>query len=254
MGNNFHEDINSNYICLIGAKYHGSSIRPYFNGFLWELRIYNTEFDLSSLLQSSGCSGGCTYCPINNSNECLPTCDIDEHWDESNNSCKPCHSNCQEFGCVRNDSSCNLCYDEQCNTCKDFSSCDFCKSGHYKDGPFCQPCDVSCKECSGSNSTQCTECESTKILTTSSTCESTCRDGEYQIASTTTCEACDGSCSKCTGPSDSECTECDSGSSLKLLTTSGKCQSKCPDGEYEDTTATPHVCASCDMSSTSGRD
>ena len=128
LANDFHQDINSNYICVIGAGYQDSSIKPNFHGFLWELRIYNTDYDPSSLLQSSGCSGfgGCSYCPSNNSGQCLPTCDIGEYWDDSTTSCKSCHTDCQEIGCVRYDSSCNLCDNQLCKTCEDFSTCQDC--------------------------------------------------------------------------------------------------------------------------------
>ena len=79
LGDYFYEDPIDQYACNIGAIYNSPSSRGlFFHGFLWEFRIYNTEYDPSDLLQTSDCIGECTYCPVNNLNRCLPICSIDE--------------------------------------------------------------------------------------------------------------------------------------------------------------------------------
>lgn len=57
----------------------------------------------------------------NNSGQYLPTCSMNEYWNDD--SCKPCHT---IVGCVRGDISCNLCNDQLCETCEDPFTCQSC--------------------------------------------------------------------------------------------------------------------------------
>ena len=192
-GGNIYQDFTSDYVFTIGAEYvSASSIGAYFHGFLYEFRIYNSNHDPSSLLQSSGCSGfgGCTYCPSDNSGQCLPICKINEYWDEENNSCETCHENCQETGCVRNDSFCNLCSDQKCKACEDVSTCDVC-----------------IKNASGPP-----DCE--------------CDSKYYWNSSAEVCDLCTGNCDSCTNSAFNNCTQC----STNYYLVSKVCLPFCPSG------------------------
>ena len=121
-------------------------------------------------------------------------------------SCQNCDGSCS-MGCVRA-GDCNLCNDQLCAECSSFE-------------PGCSNCKTNAKDASG-------------------VCE--CTDGYFALITSNTCGECDASCSKCSGPSGNECTECKSGN---LPTNSGKCESKCLDGEYQTSSST---CEPCDAS------
>ena len=193
--NNFYQDATTGYVSNIGAYYHATNLMSlFFWGFLWEFRIYNTDYDTSSLLQSSGCLGGCIYCPSNNLGQCLSTCDINEYWDDPNSSCKQCHPNCQETGCFRDDSSCNLCSNQLCETCDSFSTCQTC------------------------------------IPNASSSSDCQCDPGYAWNSVTESCDesstTCTSNCDSCTTLAFNQCTQCLTNYYLVY----GMCLSYCPSG------------------------
>ena len=155
--------------------------------------IYNQKASLSSFVQTSGCQGGCSICPVNNKNLCLSTCDYNCYI--SNNQCQPCSSSCQTFGCVRNDTKCNLCYDQLCYQCNSFyAGCSACITNAYllpnqtcacnKNYAWdsyleiCRACSSQCKTCDGGGFLGCSLCNSNYYLL-SGLCVSFCPTGYY---------------------------------------------------------------------------
>ncbi len=71
-------------------------------------------------------------------------------------------------------------------------------------------CDPTCIECSGSLSTQCTQCSK-----------------GYYLSASNTCLDCDSTCATCSGPLEFDCTGC--GTMMILNTGTGVCE-PCNDG------------------------
>ena len=115
------QDSSIEYFFTIGARKGDSgTFSGFFTGFIWEIRIYNSVVDHLELALTSDCNG-CSLCPIENNQKCLSDCDIDQFWDREQ--CLECSSECQRLGCVRQDKECNLCPQEECSSCNEFSSC-----------------------------------------------------------------------------------------------------------------------------------
>ncbi|CAG9335153.1 unnamed protein product [Blepharisma stoltei] len=166
-------DLESSFFNLIGASYLDSTtLTSFFNGFLWDLKIYNTI--TASPLASSSCSG-CSLCPIDNSNTCLDNCLIDKYWNGI--ICDSCLSGCSTVGCVRKDNTCNLCQDIICKICDNYTNtCITCKTYANLVGTTCK-----------------------------------CDDGYYWNSGTENCEACDSSCKTCTSWNYLDCLTCADG-------------------------------------------
>ncbi|CAG9335196.1 unnamed protein product [Blepharisma stoltei] len=179
---------NSSFITIGACHFDSTTYTSFFNGFLWDLKIYNTLITVSSLT-SSTCSG-CSLCPINNANSCLDNCDIDKYW--NGNSCVSCLSGCSSKGCVRTDKNCNLCQDIICEICDDYTStCITCKThaslvgvscqcdlGYFWDSANenCGLCDASCKTCTSTTYLDCLEC-SDGLYKMSGACLANCPAG-----------------------------------------------------------------------------
>ncbi|CAG9335159.1 unnamed protein product [Blepharisma stoltei] len=190
-------DLQNSFLISIGVSYlDASTLTSFFNGFLWDLKIYN---DIpSSALVSSTCNT-CSLCPIDNANTCLDSCLIDSYW--NGNSCLACLTGCSSKGCVRKDLNCNLCQDVICEKCNDYTStCNKCKtnaslvgtscqcnSGYYwnDSNESCELCDISCKSCTSPNWYDCLACYSGyyKVL---GSCTSSCPSG-YTSSSAGVC-------------------------------------------------------------------
>ncbi|CAG9335149.1 unnamed protein product [Blepharisma stoltei] len=166
-------DLQSSFIITIGASYLDSiTLTSFFNGFLWNLKIYNTI--TTNSLVSSSCNG-CSLCPIDNSNICLESCLIGKYW--NGYSCDSCLSGCSTVGCVRRDKNCNLCQDIICEICDDYTStCISCRAHANLVGPSCQ-----------------------------------CNDGYYWNSGNEICELCNISCKTCTSPNFLDCLTCANG-------------------------------------------
>ena len=164
-----------------------------FKGFLWDLKIYNSVTDPPV---ETNCKD-CTHCPIELKGTCLPNCGINTYWNGT--LCLNCSSECQSRGCVRQDTSCNLCGDQQCYKCSDYQSncsecienaqdpndckcshpyywevqletCVLCPEGTYLDLE-CTPCPSLCLDCDSQE--VCTGCVPNASLTNESSCECT---------------------------------------------------------------------------------
>ncbi|CAG9321678.1 unnamed protein product [Blepharisma stoltei] len=168
------KDISSSFTIIIGGKYSSSTITSFYTGFIWDLKIYNVI--PSSTLYSSSCSGGCAYCPLDNSGNCLPNCQVSQY--PSSGSCSNCDSSCSHIGCANSNSDCNLCQDQKCEVCSDYTStCTTCKTNAYLNGSTCDckigynwdsatfscyKCPANCNSCSGPYT--CTTCSATYNL------------------------------------------------------------------------------------------
>jgi hypothetical protein len=89
------------------------------------------------------------------------------------------------------------------------------------DGFHCDACNVACSICSGSLSSQCSECASGYAYGTAtgyeSTCVVDCSQGEfYDYGVSDTCVACIANCDVC--DNSATCTTCAAGSNSYLLT------------------------------------
>ncbi|CAG9312389.1 unnamed protein product [Blepharisma stoltei] len=166
----WYQDISSSFFISIGA---GSDLNTnLYKGFLWGINIYNINEPISSIIISGTCSG-CSLCPIELSNSCIPNCDLPYY--PNSLTCAACQTQCG-WGCVRNDKNCNLCQDVICLVCDDYSStCITCRDhaylslttcvcydGYYWDltNEECTPCDYTCKTCTSAASEDCIICAS----------------------------------------------------------------------------------------------
>ncbi|CAG9335208.1 unnamed protein product [Blepharisma stoltei] len=188
LGDSWLEDLESSFFISIGARHLDSThFSSFFNGFLWDMKIYNT---LAIPILTEGSCNGCSLCPNDNSNICLDNCLIGSFW--NGNSCASCLSGCSNSGCVRKDKSCNHCQDVVCELCDDYTStCITCKSnasligsscqcnvGFYWniDNESCDACDASCKSCTSSKYLDCLACANGLYLV-SGICLASCPQG-----------------------------------------------------------------------------
>ncbi|CAG9335197.1 unnamed protein product [Blepharisma stoltei] len=188
-------DLENSFLITIGASYLDSSnLQSFFNGFLWDLKVYNT-LSVTSLTLTT-CIG-CSLCPIDNSNACLYSCNIDKYW--SGSSCASCLSECSSKGCVRADKNCNLCQDVICEICDDYTStCITCKTNASLLGTSCQ-----------------------------------CNSGYYWNTNNESCEVCESTCKTCKGSTYLDCLTCADGRYI----VSGICTLSCPLGYSKSATA-----------------
>ncbi|CAG9335954.1 unnamed protein product [Blepharisma stoltei] len=188
----WYQDISSSFSIAIGAD--ANSNTNFYTGFLWSINIYNVDEPISSMMTSGTCLG-CSFCPIELSNECIPNCDLPYYPDGS--SCTSCQAQCT-WGCVRHDKNCNLCQDVICLECDDYTSaCKTCRDhaylsssvcvcidGYYWDltNEECNLCDYSCKNCTSSTSGDCIVCASGFYMYLG-WCISKCPDGFIESGS-----------------------------------------------------------------------
>ena len=192
----YFKDIYTDFSTTYGAQYSGSSYQDFFTGYMWSFMIGNDDLAASTFIQTSGC-GGCSACPANNNDECLSSCTFNQYIEDG--ACKDCNSNCQTFGCVRNDKTCNLCYDRLCLNCTTFEAgCTYCIDHAYlesstkcvcyegyiwdEDEEKCKPCVKNCKTCNGGGYLGCSECK-TGYYMLWGICYSACPTG-YSVSGT----------------------------------------------------------------------
>ena len=170
----YYTDVFSDFYSTFGASY-GSPYSNFYTGFMWSFTLYNSQASLSDFVQTSGCTS-CSICPLNNSNNCLSPCSLLEYIDCSN-TCQPCSSSCQTYGCVRDDIKCNLCSDIKCKNCNSFlPGCSLCVANAYIGADSvclcnynyvwsdtleeCVPCAAKCSVCDGGGYLGCSACVS----------------------------------------------------------------------------------------------
>ena len=150
--NTWFQDTQEGYGITIGSKV-GSE---FYTGFIYELRIYNDNFEVRSIFTDS-CSESCSVCP---ENDCILSCDIDQWWTgNAYNSCESCEK-CPEK-CQMNPNY------------YDGGSCEVCENGTYLESSQCLECKPLCTACN--NSETCLSCVENAVLTQNSTCN--CQEG-----------------------------------------------------------------------------
>ena len=119
-----------------------------------------------------------------------------------------------------------------------------CPDGYYPGAQNrCQPCDSTCKTCTGSSDSECTACKdsgTSNLYFLNNQCLLSCPPKYFSDAQLK-CQSCHTTCKTCsTSNLSSDCQSCDS--PLKLF--SNQCLAQCPDyyGNYQTQT----VCDSCD--------
>ena len=175
---------------------------------------------------------------------CLEDCPGEDFYYLSDNRCLPCDSLCRQCdGGDQND--CLRCYEGGSNPFLLDRECliECPVEGYYADADkFCQPCDGTCKSCSGPSALECLSCKSTgttNLYFYSNECREECPVGFYPN-STNHCLACHGTCRTClTSNTPNDCQSCD----LPLKLYSNQCLSQCPD--YFANYQAPTVCDPC---------
>ena len=220
LGNTWYLDEPTNFVFSVGASYSGSGVlENFFKGFIWEVRLYNYALDPTTLYLDSGCIEGCSICPIENSNHCLPECGIDSFWNRNN--CAGCPSNCL-YGCSR-EGTCNLCANPLCDVCEGFElgECTDCKENAGG-----SPC--TCNSGYGLLQDQCVACGDDSSEVVNSECF--CKDSYYNSEPEgLNCQECQTECQQCS-PRSIFCVECLLNNSF--LSPDGNCV--CPENSYID--------------------
>ncbi|CAG9312421.1 unnamed protein product [Blepharisma stoltei] len=188
----WYQDISSSFFISFGTSSDLNS--NFYTGFLWNINVYNIDEPTINIIISGTCSG-CSLCPIELSNSCIPNCDLPYY--PNTLACSSCQTQCI-WGCVRDDKNCNLCQDVICLVCDDYTStCIACRDhaylsstvcacydGYYWDltNEECALCDYTCKNCTASTSGDCIVCASGfyKYL---GWCISKCPDGFMESGS-----------------------------------------------------------------------
>ena len=180
------------------AKPQESEYENYFNGFVYQIKVFNKAQDLPVKFNSR-CKNTCEVCASDGT--CLPACDFGKYLDGSCLSCGPC-----ERGCDRNDDNCSLCGDLLCEVCGSLDKCSSCveharldgkcacEKGFYLKGFYCESC--------ADDSENCLECDDKGCAVCA----------ERFFVSQGKCSSCQERCSKC---NETECLSCIKHSYLK---------------------------------------
>lgn len=193
--------IGSNSYFTIGARASTStSYTSFWTGQLYSLSFYNTYSVIAET--TNACIATpfvCTLCPAS-TGTCINQCLYNTYWDGT--TCSNCNAGCNS--CVRPDSTCNLCYNQACSVCTDYSlgSCTTCKSystlssGQCTCYQFyylntvteaCTSCNPACNVCTGSNYLDCSSCN-TGYYWFYDICLSSCPSGYTANSATKNCD------------------------------------------------------------------
>ena len=110
----------------------------------------------------------------------------------------------------------------------------------------CRTCHVSCQNCTGKESDQCTSCYGDNILTDDGRCEEPpppvpdCEHRQFFDRESSSCSQCPENCTVCS--TNVTCTHCDS---AYFLTPSGECVEHCPNRTVTDNTTLTCLDTSC---------
>ncbi|CAG9335944.1 unnamed protein product [Blepharisma stoltei] len=191
LASSWYQDISSAFTINIGA---GSDLSTnLYKGFLWDVKFFSVNEPIISIITSGTCSG-CSLCPIELSNDCIPNCDLPFY--PSGLSCNSCQAQCG-WGCVRHDKNCNLCQDVICLVCDDYTS-------------------------------TCITCREHTYMSLAAVCA--CYDGYYWDLVNEECTLCDFTCKTCISSTSGGCLVCAPGFYMYL----GWCITECPDGFIEN--------------------
>ena len=174
-------------------------------GFIYKICITQEIADISDIDPSPQCGpNSCTHCPID---KCLSSCDHTQYLDSENESCGDCEAGC-ETGCIRS-TDCRNCFDEKCDICSEWDTCDTCIPTADKDEAGVCQCQAdtvySCdsKECGPCNES-CLECEPCELDCT------LCEDGSY-VDESGACSTCNDACETCADETTTNCPKCSVG-------------------------------------------
>ncbi|KAL7422030.1 hypothetical protein Q5752_003803 [Cryptotrichosporon argae] len=153
----------------------------------------------------AACAENCTVCDdgLGGTGACLGTA-------ADPSACGCGHGTCAGDGCV-----CAAGYTS--NTTVSSTLCNVCADRFFADVEGnCLACPLGCTVCElqqGTNATaMCTACASTLALDTatpaSCSASTSCDDGQYYDASSSSCEGCSAQCTSCTGPGTGDCLAC----------------------------------------------
>lgn len=169
--------------------------------------------------------------------ECASECRDLSYADASGN-CFLCHHSCL---------TCNGPTDSNCTSCPgqlslgNDGTCSIRSPSSCRDGTYfdhrkleCNSCHMTCIKCSGKESTQCTQCNDSYILTDEGRCVDihqlqSCDPGHYFNTSTSSCIPCPSKCDNCTN--DAKCLSCIDN---YYLLSDGTCVEACPDHTVTD--------------------
>jgi proprotein convertase subtilisin/kexin type 5 len=160
--------------------------------------------------------------------------------------CQPCEISCAS--CFGSASNCTVCPVNTFllnGTAGSYCSSS-CGSGFYLNGTLgiCQPCHLSCANCTGPAINQCSSCQ-TGALLWQGLCIAFCPNGTalVQTATMSSCQSCPSNCLNCTSTSSYglNCTLCVS----PLFLINGSCLQNCPVGTYKSLSSLS--CISCSI-------
>ncbi|CAD8151785.1 unnamed protein product [Paramecium octaurelia] len=210
-------------------------------------------------------SNSCTTCDASNyldltSNQCVTACDINcSTCLTTTTNCQSCSTGMYLDNITTASGTCKQC-NSPCSVCQspsDVEVCTDCQSTYYLDGAStCQLCDPTCYECTGSLSTECSQCVLGKYLITNGSdksCES-CVAPCDNCSSDTICDSCVSqyylngtACDPCTSPcftcetTDTHCLTCAPGDNRVLINNQCIC-----DQNFFDQNNGDYVCPPCD--------
>ncbi|KCV68145.1 TKL protein kinase [Fonticula alba] len=196
--------------------------------------------------------GHCLSCsadtPLLTGGACSATCPDGTFQDGQ--SCLPCHATCAACS-GPGETECTVCPADRAllaGTC--LSAC---PAGYHRapagggaPSDRCLACDSSCRECSGTGSSECTSCHGIDLLL-EGRCVDECPAGTFGCSASGRCDPCDARCAECTLAANlgdrctADCHTCRAG--FVLSPSTHTCDVACPAGEF---TPDSVLCAACD--------
>ena len=183
------------------------------------------------------CDSTCRLCTGDQPTHCT-ACYADFYLYSGNNTCLTCNVEGYFVDTISNecrhcDSTCRLCTGDQpteCTACytgylmeSGSNSCLTCNvDGYYIDtiSGECQQCDLTCKQCTGTQPTQCTVCYNDRHLFSGNNSCLLCNVEGYYVNQNSQCIQCDPSCSTYSGTLAATCISCIPSSILSTLSSS----------------------------------
>lgn len=166
------------------------------------------------------------------------TCDCDDGYfdDGTSENCIPCDASC--LTCTNSAENCTSC-STSAHRVSSGTTC-ICASGYYNNNGNCDACDITCKTCTGSNSNNCSTCNTNayRTLVNSNTCA--CTNNYFDDHVHELCQSCHSSCLTCSDENFDSCDSCDS--SLNRVLQGYVC--KCKDGFFENSQGVCEACSS----------
>lgn len=104
---------------------------------------------------------------------------------------------------------------------------------------ICDDCDISCKECKGAYSTECTQCADSNKYLDDGLCLIKCPNDKFQYETNKICLVCDSKCKTCFGINEDECLSC---MKSEDFLDESQCVSLCPANKFPSAN---NLCESC---------